>query len=321
MAPRVSVIVPTHNRPELLAEALESIARQTFQDWEALVIDDASTPKIELPHLISICDRVSLTRHDTSRGGSASKNSGIATAAGELLAFLDDDDLYTPQYLATAARVLDQHPEIDVLFMGVGWFGRAAEYGERTHTESTRLTLADAKGEMIAPNLWRFGQPLLYALLRRVPMPFQRPVVRRAALEKIGLYRPECLLWDCEWALRAALTCRCALLNEPLYLQRVDGQGTSSRGDREYDHLVSGFEMISNLMLQPPIPLTAEVRDLLRDAASRSAANLAYYHSRHGQVKSCLRACWTSQRLRPSLARLKIPVAAVACALGIRGHT
>ncbi len=318
LQPVVTVALPTHNRPTLLSEALTSLEQQGLSTWEVIVVDDASTPAVDFGALTQRDPRIRGVRHETALGGAAGKNSGIAAGSGEIFAFLDDDDLYESRYLERALDVLGRHPEIEVLFMGVGWFGRAAEYGRTTHGESMARTLAEASPEEIEPNLLLFGDKLLPALLRRVPMPFQRPVVRRSALERIGVYRPDCLLWDCEWALRAAIVARCALLNEPLYLQRVDGQGSSSRGDREREHLESGLDMTLRLYRSPPFEIAAPTKALLREAASRSAGSLAYYHSRRGEVAACLQAWWVSQRIMPSARRLKLPLAAFARAAGVR---
>jgi hypothetical protein len=124
-------------------------------------------------------------------------------------------------------------------------------------------------------------------------------------MDRIGAYRADCLLWDCEWVLRASMAARCAYLDEPLYRQRLDGQGTSSRGDRELDHLKSGFNMTWRLYSSPPFPTSARHRELLRQAASNGATSLAYYHAQHGQIANAMRAWWRSQTIAPSLRGLR----------------
>lgn len=313
VAPRVSVIVPTHNRLPLLEEALGSLEAQSFRDWEAVIVDDASMPAIDGREVVARHPQTRVHRHHGSQGGAAAKNTGIAIAHGEILAFLDDDDLYDPRYLARALDILDRHADIDVLFMGVGWFGRDAQRSESAHRASLARTLARAPPDAVAHSVlrWRDAK-LLPALLQSVPMPFQRPVVRRAAMARIGQYRPDCLLWDCEWALRASLMAQCAYLPEPLYMQRSDGQGTSSRDDREYDHVESAAEMVLNLYRNPPLPLSRDIQDVLRQAASRNSEHLAYHRSRRGDLSGALRAWRRAQWIEPSLMRLKVLPALIA---------
>jgi hypothetical protein len=200
--------------------------------------------------------------------------------------------------------------------MGVGWFGRGAEYSARIHDEAVAEILEASRPEVLEPGLWHFGDSLLAPLLRTVPMPFQRPVVRREALQRIGLHRRDCLLWDCEWALRAAMTARCALLGEPLYQQRDDGQGYHSRPDRERAQLESALEMTLRLYRAPPPYVTAAQRDLLRRAASRNALNLSYFLSHTpGTLLRSLQAWCSSQRLQFSPRSLKLPLGALTRAL------
>ena len=301
-SPQVSVILPTHNRPLLLAEALDSLEAQTFSDWEAIVVNDASNPAIDIGRIVSVHPRVTALAHQSRHGGAAAKNTGVDAAQGELLAFLDDDDMYDPDYLGRSVEVLARYPDIEVLFMGVRWFGKYAQRSKFAHGESLRQTLQHAPGEFVEAHLTRWNSTsLLDALLLRVPMPFQRAVVRRAAFDKVGAYRVDCLLWDCEWALRASMFARCGLLNEPLYLQRSNGQGLFSQADRQLDQIESAAEMVRHLYEHSADMLHRDQIKLLRRAASRNTQQLAYFLSTHGDVTGALQAWWCAQRLEPSL--------------------
>jgi len=306
--PHVSVILPTHNRPELLAEALASLGEQTSADWEAVIVDDASTPPVSLNH-----PRLRIIRHDVPRGGAAAKNTGIHHATGELLAFLDDDDLYAPRYLERALEVLDHHPEIDVVFMGVTWFGTAAAWGQKNYDVAMSKCLALAGGASITKDLIVFDDNLVNALLNSVPMAFQRPVVRADALARIGEYRPDCLLWDCDWALSAALNSHTALIAEGLYLQRSDGQGFSSRPNRILEHMNSGIEIKERLLRQTSEGRHTKFAPLFRRAAAAAWFNLAWHYYQHGNRLQAIPALFRSmtRQLMPSqlklLARLALP--------------
>jgi glycosyltransferase involved in cell wall biosynthesis len=97
--PKVSVIVPTHNRVHLIERAVRSALNQTLSDLEVLVIDDASTDGTG-EVIRGIGDpRVKYLRHDTNRGVSAARNTALGIAAGRFIAFLDDDDEWLPEKL------------------------------------------------------------------------------------------------------------------------------------------------------------------------------------------------------------------------------
>lgn len=106
--PKVSVIVPTFNRPDRLRTALESLAAQTFQDFEVIVVNDAGC---EVGFVIAACPdrhRITLITHDRNRGLAAARNSGLRAAKGTYIAYLDDDDRYLPHHIETLVAYLDR---------------------------------------------------------------------------------------------------------------------------------------------------------------------------------------------------------------------
>jgi len=91
--PKVSVVVTTYNRPDLLPQAIESVTNQTYENIECFVVDDHST--VGNPESITKTvgdENVTYVRHSKNRGLSAARNTGIKKAGGKYIAFLDDDD-------------------------------------------------------------------------------------------------------------------------------------------------------------------------------------------------------------------------------------
>ena len=104
--PTFSVIIPTYGRPQYLAEAVDSVLHQTMNDFELLIVDDAS------PEPIGQFDdpRVRTIRAERNGGAAAARNLGASLARGEVLTFLDDDDTWKPQRLAYAVAGLERAP-------------------------------------------------------------------------------------------------------------------------------------------------------------------------------------------------------------------
>ena len=272
--PLVSVIIPTHNRPELLPEALASIAGQTMSDWQVIIVDDGSNPIVnELDIKAQFGNKFQVIRHADAQGGPNAKNTGVNAATGKYLAFLDDDDLFAPTYLATAIEVLEANPQISTLFMNVEYFGTNAQWAQTHVPKTMEKVLDDAQGINKHDHVIQFDTHLFPALLKRVPMPFQRPVTTRAHFHQVGLYQHDCLLWDCDWALRATLNNVCALLNVGLYLQRVDGQGYSSLPRRRLDHALSGLTIKKQLLSNPRADL---YKTLINDAVIEAGQDVAW---------------------------------------------
>lgn len=105
--PKVSVIIPTYNRAELLPRAVDSVLAQTFTNYEIIIVDDCSPDNTQA--IISEFDdsRIRSLRHERNQGASAARNTGIEYARGEYIAFLDDDDEWLPINLEEQVRILD----------------------------------------------------------------------------------------------------------------------------------------------------------------------------------------------------------------------
>ena len=110
MAPRVSIIIPAYRGAHLLPEALESVLGQTYGDWEAIVVDDAS-PDDSYAVARSFAERdgrIKVIRLDRNRGIGGARNAGVqASSGGELLCLLDQDDYWYEDYLERSVALYD----------------------------------------------------------------------------------------------------------------------------------------------------------------------------------------------------------------------
>lgn len=107
-SPQVSVIIPTYNRADMVGEAIESVLNQDFSAFELIVIDDGSTD--QTPDLLrSYGHRIIAIRRE-NKGVSAARNLGISHASGELIAFLDSDDLWLPGKLTAQVDFFRLNP-------------------------------------------------------------------------------------------------------------------------------------------------------------------------------------------------------------------
>jgi glycosyltransferase involved in cell wall biosynthesis len=131
--PKVSVIIPTRNRSRLLRQAIVSVLRQSFQDFEIIIIDDASDDDTRAAVASQPDVRIRYFRHAANRGEAASRNAGIAHATGEYIALLDDDDSWLPEKLAVQVQLLDSC-SAKVGVVTTGYFRINIESGETLAT-------------------------------------------------------------------------------------------------------------------------------------------------------------------------------------------
>ncbi|WP_168190984.1 glycosyltransferase [Pseudomonas sp. PIC25] len=123
-----SVILTTFNRPELLVDALASLARQTLKDFEVILVNDHGTPVESL--LTGFDFPITYLYQGRNRGLSAARNAGLKQARGRYIAYLDDDDIYLPEHLAKLAAVLERNPNA-VAYSGVVYVRERLEEGAR----------------------------------------------------------------------------------------------------------------------------------------------------------------------------------------------
>lgn len=104
---KVTVVIATYNRPQLLKRALESVFAQGFQDFEIVVVDDGLKERAESVAGEFNDSRIRYIQHERNRGCSAAKNTGIRAAKGGYIAILDDDDAWLPEKLEVQVRALE----------------------------------------------------------------------------------------------------------------------------------------------------------------------------------------------------------------------
>ena len=109
----ISVVIPLYNKEKQIACTLQSVFEQTFQNFEIVIVDDGSTDN-SVEEVEKFDDSRIRLIHQTNAGVSAARNRGIEEASGELIAFLDADDVWMPEYLATQYGLYQKYPECSV---------------------------------------------------------------------------------------------------------------------------------------------------------------------------------------------------------------
>ena len=172
--PRVSVVMPVHNALPYLDAAVESILRQSFGDFEFVILDDASTDGSteRLRHWATRDARIRLLEEKRNLGPARSSERVARAASAAIVARMDADDISYPDRLADQLEVLDRHP-------GVGVVGGLYD-------------IIDPGGRIVrGPELWRVRQPASVPPFGNGPLTYRREVFDQA-----GGYREECEFWE-----------------------------------------------------------------------------------------------------------------------------
>lgn len=110
MAGLVSIIMPSYNTAEFIAESIQSVLAQSYKDWELLIVDDCSTDntdEVVKPYLSD--ERIIYLKNEKNSGAAVSRNRALREAKGKWIAFLDSDDLWMPDKLSKQINFMEEH--------------------------------------------------------------------------------------------------------------------------------------------------------------------------------------------------------------------
>lgn len=129
-SPLVSIIIPSYNTADLIAACLDSIFAQTFQDFEVIVVNDGSPDTAELEKVLQpYLDRIVYIKQANKRAAGA-RNTAIARARGEFLAFLDSDDTWLPNHLESQVKQFESDPAYCLVYSNAVFVGDPAKHDE-----------------------------------------------------------------------------------------------------------------------------------------------------------------------------------------------
>ena len=194
--PRVSVIMAARDAEAFVGRALRSLQAQTLDDFEVIVVDDASTDGTAQAVLACDDHRVRLVRLDANVGAAAARNVALEHVRAPLVAVLDADDVAWPGRLEAQVAYLREHPEVDVL--------------------GGQIRVVDGAGQVVGRRTYPLDHSAIVRLLPRVsPLAHSTVTLRTAALRAAGGYPPlpttqDYALW-CELERRGAVFANLAL--------------------------------------------------------------------------------------------------------------
>ena len=162
---RVAVIIPTFNRRALVGEAVRSVCAQSCSDYELIVVDDGSEDGTAEALRDEFGGRLRVI-HTENRGVSAARNTGVAASQGELLAFLDSDDLWHPEKLAAQLQYLDAHPDIQICQTEEVWVRRGVRVNPCRHHRKPEgdIFVASLRLCLVSPSAVMMRRPLFEAM-------------------------------------------------------------------------------------------------------------------------------------------------------------
>jgi glycosyltransferase involved in cell wall biosynthesis len=223
--PLVTVIITTYNRPDFLRSAVRTVANQQYNPIELVVIDDHSrTPAHEvLDDWSSDFERFEIHRHTENQGANAARNTGIEVATGEYIAFLDDDDRWDPEKIATQVDMFQNDgPEVGVVYTG--------------------RKVVDDDGSVA--RVWLPDEPegdMTKSLLCRNIVGTQSSIMVRSEIAKETPFDETIPRWaDLEWYVSVSTKCEFVGVREPLVIY---DRSAHNRISDDYEVLEESYEL------------------------------------------------------------------------------
>ncbi len=217
-SPQVSVVIPTYNRADLVADAIESVLAQTWPRTECIVVDDGSTDETARV-LARYAGRVTCIRQE-NRGLAAARNAGARRARGALIGFLDSDDAWEPTLVERVVALFERDDDLGAVFVAEREIDEIGRPLATVHSKRTPGPWFTPEGMIGRDTGVGCGRP---------------PMVRRELFERrggfdeaLGNAAVDCATWI-PWSFEV----RMRVLDEPLVLRRVHDDHVS--GDQRKD--------------------------------------------------------------------------------------
>lgn len=170
----VSVVIPLYNKEQQVANTLHTVLAQTWQDFEIVIVDDGSTDR-SIDVVMGIKDSRIRIVQQSNAGVSAARNHGIKDASGELIAFLDADDEWKPDYLETQMTLVKRYPQCDVFATNYEFCN---QYGKVTPTILRKLPFQGKDG--VLTNYFEV------ASCSHPPLCTDTVMVRKSVIQSVG---------------------------------------------------------------------------------------------------------------------------------------
>ncbi len=249
--PIVSVVIPTYNAISYLPKTLESVLNQTFTDFEVIIIDDGSSDNTQ-EWISNLVDPRIKTIRQTNQGVAVARNTGIAVALGDYIAFLDSDDLWKPTKLEQQVQCLEANPDVGLVNT---WIENIDEQGNSLAIVPAPEAEGKVWSQIIEENVILCGSV---------------PMIRRLCFESIGKFDPNLLSaedWDM-W-IRLAANYAFALIREPLVSYRQHLQSKSNNLEK---HLLYRLKTIDKTFQS----VAPELQHLKERAVGRAHLAIAW---------------------------------------------
>ena len=288
---KYSIVIPAYNRSKILAETLLSVSNQTISRdlYEIIVVDDGSPTPVA--RFLDFDPRIHIVRQENA-GTSAARNLALANAKGEFVAFLDHDDLWTPEKLQRQVDLFSNHPEIGFVFCDYESFGSEA----LRPNGFLRGTLNKVAAVEVDPEVFLIKESnlfkwLLKDLFVQIPSTW---MIRRQLLSDSGGFNPALRRGTEDWhlALRLSERCHFAFHRRTMVKRREFPQSLSATSNSD-EEMLRALNLLCNT--EELSPGSHQIAFEMRREFARNLARLdfkaGHYKESREKISIALERC------------------------------
>ena len=275
--PKVSIIISTYNGIRYIGETIESVRSQTYTNWELIIIDDGSNDNTcEVITRIKD-DRIYLCKAGRIGINGRIKNIGLSKSSGELIAFIDHDDLWAPAKLEKQVAALEQFPEAGFCLTGGYNFKDAGQPVNYFYKQNKGISVDHIFLSFFRSEISAWTQALL---------------VRRECIEKAGAFNENSLFADPEFIVNLSSHFKAVMLYEPLVYHRLHDNSYSTIKWVQCHN--QGLDIIRKYKNNRLLPIS-----VARDALFRSHINFGEKYLFHKERRKAILHFYEAWKNKP----------------------
>jgi glycosyltransferase involved in cell wall biosynthesis len=250
----ISVIIPAYNYGKYLSETLQSVKNQSYTDWECIIVDDGSMDNTrDVAGIFVQHDPRFKYIYQNNKGVSAARNTGLKSAYGKFIQFLDGDDLLQADKLLFQSDFLKNNSQVDIVYSNFQHFAHGAipQYKDGEYPEEHKVSCS--------------GQNLVAIFLKRNFIRMNTPMIRKKVIDEVGFFNEKLSsLEDWEFWMRCACQNKYFTFIEKENanaMVRINPEGLSKQVDQMQQNYLP---VLQNIFVSEPLNLLNKLNLLSR---------------------------------------------------------
>lgn len=288
--PKITIIIPAYNQGCYIADALNSILNQSFNNYEIIIVDDGSTDTTKAVVASYLTDERVSYIYQKNSGVASARNKGISMARGEYLCFLDADDELLPGSFQKRIAFFEAFPIFDVLIADYLLEDRNDIAPYSRLKKIVFLDFFSTAMEKIDQTGYRLNSDFLSTYLRFSFNPFHSSMItlRLESVRQIGGFRNISVAEDVDFCWRAIKNLKTGFLDEPLSIYRKVRGGTMSSKDNYITGLFFEIQLFGNELRHLDQRKHLKFALLLRKKISRNYFLISRYYLKRRPIDATI---------------------------------